>query len=103
MAKIVSFKVTDLERAIITVIAHRAVLEGFCTKGNILNLRMDITATHVNGCPLRLADLAVAGQNNFGHDLLGISRYLNRETGQLGGHFHPRFSKPQEIVGYSHE
>ncbi len=53
---------------------------------------MDITAVHANGCPLRLRDLLLADDFNFAHDVFGIRRHLDRTTGQLGGHFLPRFS-----------
>jgi hypothetical protein len=53
---------------------------------------MDIEACHCNGTPLRLADLADADDANFGHDVFGIRRFLNRETGELEGFFVPRYA-----------
>lgn len=53
---------------------------------------MDVNAAHANGCPLRLADLLAADDGNFGHDVFGIRRNLDRETGKLGGHFSPRYA-----------
>ena len=40
---------------------------------------MDITATHLNGNPLRLAALLAADDFNFMHDVCGIARHLNRD------------------------
>ena len=60
-----------------------------------LSYVMDITATHANGNPLRLGALLNADDANFSHDFFGIIRHLDRETGQLGGCFVPRFSVPQ--------
>ena len=57
-----------------------------------INISMDITAVHANGCPLRLADLLAADDFNFISDISGINRYLNRETGVLVGFFEPRFA-----------
>lgn len=54
---------------------------------------MDIAATHCNGNPLRLEALLAADEFNFAHDIFGIRYHLNRETGKLGGHFLPRFTK----------
>lgn len=56
---------------------------------------MDITVCHRNGTPLRLADLLAADDFNFSHDVFGIRRHLDRTTGKLMNHFHPRYAKPE--------
>ena len=56
-----------------------------------LSLRKDLTACHLNGCPLRLADLLAADDFNLIHDVGGISGHIDRETGQLMDCFSPRF------------
>jgi hypothetical protein len=55
---------------------------------------MDITAIHCNGTPLRLADLAAADDFGFFHDVYGINRHIDRDTGTLTGFFLPRFCAP---------
>ena len=57
-----------------------------------MSLTMDITATHGNGCPLRLGELLEADALNFAHDIAGIRFHINRETGRLEGFFLPRFA-----------
>ena len=57
-----------------------------------MDAMMDIEACHSNGCPLRLNELLATDDGNFGHDVFGIRRHLDRETGKLGGCFLPRFS-----------
>lgn len=57
-----------------------------------LDADMDITATHCNGNPLRLDDLLNADAFQFAHDIGGIRRHLNRETGKLEDCFVPRFT-----------
>jgi hypothetical protein len=57
------------------------------------NLLMDITACHCNGCPLDLDELLICRDSDLGHDIGGIQRYLNRETGKLENHFVPRCAK----------
>ena len=57
------------------------------------DLDMDITACHLNGTPLRLADLLAADDFNFTHDVFGIRRFMDRTTGKLTGFFSPRFRK----------
>lgn len=60
-----------------------------------INLIMDLTAADgVNGnAPLDWARLIKADDFNFMHDLGGISRHLDRDTGRLGDCFVPRFTK----------
>ena len=58
----------------------------------VLDIMMDVVATHCNGSPLRLGDLLAANDFNFLHDISGIAKHLNRETGQLENCFRPRFS-----------
>jgi len=53
---------------------------------------MDVTACHLNGCPLRLQELLDTDTFNFAHDVFGIRRHLSRETGELGDCFLPRFA-----------
>ena len=60
-----------------------------------INLVMDLTAADgVNGnLPLDWDRLLTADDFNFMHDLSGICRHMNRETGKLGDCFLPRFTK----------
>lgn len=57
-----------------------------------INLEMDLIACHLNGNPLKLKELLAADDFNFVHDLAGISRHINRETGALEDCFSPRYS-----------
>lgn len=57
-----------------------------------MDMHMDLSAVHANGNPLRLDDLLAADDFNFAHDILGIRRNLDRETGKLENFFSPRFS-----------
>jgi hypothetical protein len=92
----IQFNASKSERKLITKIAQRA--EQFAAfagiKYDVLDASMDIEACHCNGCPLDLGDLQFASDEDFGHDVLGIRRHLNRKTGQLGGCFHPRYATP---------
>lgn len=53
---------------------------------------MDITACHLNGCPLKLDALLDADGFNFAHDVFGIRQHINRETGKLQDFFLPRYA-----------
>ena len=54
-------------------------------------LLMDLCAAHASN-PLRLEELLNADDANFTHDVFGIRRHMDRDTGKLGGCFSPRFS-----------
>lgn len=62
-------------------------------KLNRHSLLMDLTACHTNGCPLDLAGLADARDGDFGHDVFGIHRYIDRDTGTLTMCFRPRYAR----------
>ena len=92
--KTVSFDVDGEDHDLILDVVDRAMKLAKKLKVNYSpdDCEMDLSACVANGNPLRLADLLKADDGNFGHDIFGIRRFLNRETGQLEGHFRPRFS-----------
>lgn len=55
---------------------------------------MDMGAANgVNGnLPIDVAGLLAADDFNFAHDVFGIMRHINRETGAIDGFFVPRFT-----------
>jgi len=58
-------------------------------------LIMDLNACHSNGCPLDLPSLLVGNMEDFGHDVGGIQKYIDRETGKLTQCFVPRHAKKE--------
>lgn len=52
---------------------------------------MDLTAAHCNGSPLDLQALLGAQPFDFSHDVFGIARHINRDTGKLENCFVPRY------------
>lgn len=90
----VKFNATKAEVAVISIIADRAVQAAKAAGIDYAksDAFMDIEACHSNGCKLELAKLAAADDFNFGHDVLGIRRYIDRSTGKLLNHFLPRFA-----------
>jgi hypothetical protein len=94
MAKLmdISFETTADEFFLIGEIADRANVHGERRMGFI----MDLCATHANGTPMDFERLLNADETSFWHDLRGIARHLNRETGQLDGMFLPRFARKED-------
>lgn len=63
-----------------------------------MDVEMDLAAVHAH-TPLRLGALAAADEFNFAHDIGGIHRHLNRQTGELEDCFLPRFTVPMGRQG----
>lgn len=91
----VNFEVSEADAKLIDRIARRAadMVKQHTSSFNQVHCAMDITAVHVNGNPLDLAQLAESEDMHFVHDVWGIRRHINRSTGQLENDFSPRFSK----------
>lgn len=90
-----SFKIGSKKEArTINKIAHRAVAlaESAGIHYPIMDADMDVTACHVNGCPLKLDALLAADEFNFAHDVFGIRRHIDRTTGELQNCFVPRYA-----------
>jgi len=92
----IKFTTTATEHRVISKLAKRAVLLAKKHGGDygMMDAKMDILATHLNGCPLNLKKLMLAEDFDFAHDVFGIRRHLDRETGQLKNCFFPRCARP---------
>jgi hypothetical protein len=83
----------DEHRAIMSIVQRYANLVGDHVSVNPLSLMMDIEACHCNGCPIDLVALLNAERDtDLVHDVSGIERHMNRDTGQLDEGFTPRYS-----------
>jgi hypothetical protein len=103
----ISWEIGRRESEIILEIVSRAV--GLAESANLLRdlppgarasfraeLGMDLTATHANGCPLRLEELLAAPPADFAHDVFGIREHIDRDTGTLRDCFLPRYARRTE-------
>ena len=87
----INWNATKQEHGLIGEIVKRAVNE---LKGIVvMDLNMDITATHLNGTPLDLEKLLAFDEFNFSHDIYGIMDHIDRTNGKLTRGFLPRCSK----------
>lgn len=59
---------------------------------DLMTVDMDLSLCHMSN-PLKLDELMAADNGNFAHDVFGIRRHLNRETGKLEDCFSPRYSR----------
>jgi hypothetical protein len=91
------FTASRAEMELITAIAKRAVAKAieYDVDYEMLDAEMDLTACHANGCPLDLPKLLAAPDGDFGHDVYGIRRFIDRSTGKLMECFVPRCAARQ--------
>ncbi len=88
----ITFQTSRIESDLIVEIVGRWA-KHMDTYGMVVDrgpVTMDITAAHANGCPLDLIGLLEAAEGDFTHDVAGILRHLDRETGRLTACFTPR-------------
>jgi len=83
----INLNATPEDQKLIDEITLRAIQLG---DFDALTINMDLTATHLNGTPLKLAELLTFPKIDFMHDIYGINRHLNRETGEMMDCFLPR-------------
>jgi hypothetical protein len=94
----INFDCSNEDTGLCEQIAARAVKVLPSAKFVLRDTVMDLMACHCNGTPLDLPKLLAAPVPDFGHDVGGIRRHLNRSTGELEGHFQPRCARPEVIV-----
>jgi hypothetical protein len=90
-----NWDVTEEDLNLISQIVERA--KSHFRNVDTLQLSMDLTAVHLNYCPLNLQGLLQARKMDFCHDISGISVYINRDTGQLEDCFIPRFAQQETM------
>lgn len=88
--KKINWDITTEDQNKINAICERVLKTINCDK---LGLLMDVTTTHLNGCPLDLDGLLISENFDFFHDIVGIARNIDRKTGQLKNCFLPRYAK----------
>lgn len=90
----VSLEISADDRLSVEAIVKRAMGLGLITRSyNRMTCTMDLIATHANGNPMDFGRLLSADNFNFSHDVCGIARHIDRNTGRLMGFFSPRFSR----------
>lgn len=102
----ISFDTDMVERGLIDDIVARAMKDLGPDVPTLAakELNMDITACHCNGTPLDLPKLLAAPEPHFGHDVLGIRRFIDRSTGKLPENkFSPRCRQHEQLREEKHE
>ena len=102
----VNWDTTSTEADLIDEIAKRylALIGHEESEHMRLDIRMDLTACHLNGTPLDLEGLSQAPDFALAHDVQEIGRHIDRTTGKLKGlstdadapAFVPRYAAPSE-------
>lgn len=85
---IMDFKLSKKDRAALDKVIARAKKELVIT--DVQDMDMSLTACHKYDVKLDFEKMLRAKVSDLGHDIYGIIRHINPETGKLGRHFHPR-------------
>ena len=100
----INWKITKEETLTITMIVDR-MAERQAKAGvhpwqrlNPIRLHMDLTACHANGCPLDLTGLLEASDEDFSHDIHGITQHIDRNDAHLRDCFTPRYAVQKAVV-----
>lgn len=98
--KEISFACTEEETRLVCAIVDRAAEAGHVRSAKKPDhwyqqdtMAMDLIACNANGCPLDFQRLLDADGLNFIHDVAGIARHMDRDTGQLTDCFRPRHTR----------
>ena len=86
-------KVSEQDRLLIFKIANRAAKNN--PELDKQGVEMDLIATHLSGCPLKLQEMLNGNDFDLMHDIYGINRHLCHKTGNLDKTFLPRFAQPK--------
>jgi hypothetical protein len=96
----VNFESTDEELALIEKIVERAENVGYVRGRKSRShwytkttMTLDLLAANANGNPMDFERMLATDDLNFLHDVAGIARHMNRETGKFNDFFSPRFTK----------
>lgn len=87
------FTATRPQMVLIKRIAERVFKEMPDYPDDLQTVMMDLDAAHSNGCPLNFPLLLNAPRMDFAHDVYGIRRHIDRETGKLLDCFVPRCAR----------
>lgn len=90
---ITNWEISNADFDTLVLVATRALRELPNYPDNRRTLIMDLNACHSNGCPLYFKGLLDAPVGDLVHDIYGIRKAINRNTGQLSEDcFVPRFA-----------
>ena len=84
------FDITKKDQTLLDIILE--MIRAVSPKTNIFDIEMDLIACHLNGNRLDFEKLMWFDEFDFFHDLLGIQRHMDRNTGKLKNCFSPRSS-----------
>ena len=93
----INWRLNDTDKQKVAQIAKRArdLFRGQAMDADLQSIKMDLAACHNHGCPLDFDKLLGFDNFNLMHDINGINRHLDHETGELDGRFLPRAAMPQ--------
>jgi hypothetical protein len=89
----ISFTMTKADAVLLAAVVARVNLKDRMTPSAQRDFMMDVQATHANGCPLDFTKWLSFDDFSFWHDVRGIQRHIDRQSGELRNCFLPRCAK----------
>lgn len=80
---ITHWEITREDFDLLVLVAQRVLRDLRTYPDNQRTLIMDLNACHANGCPLDFKGLLDAPIQDLSHDIYGIRKAIDRETGKL--------------------
>jgi hypothetical protein len=95
---ITNWEITKEDYDLLVLVAVRAKAELTGYPDDRRTLIMDLNACHANGCALDFKGLLAAPLGDFSHDIYGIRKAINRDTGKLTEDvFMPRYAAANHV------
>jgi len=99
---ITHWEITNKEFDLLVQVAKRALRELKDYPDDQRTLIMDLNACHSNGCPLYFRGLLDAPLQDFSHDIYGIRKAIDRNTGKLTEDvFMPRYALANHLLTHA--
>jgi hypothetical protein len=94
---ITNWEISREDHDLAVKVAERALRELTDYPDDKHTLYMDLNACHSNSCPLDFKGLLEADMQDFSHDIYGIRKHINRDTGKLEDLFTPRYALANHV------
>lgn len=93
-----NWRIAPRDYELLNEVVDRAIKELPRYPDSAATLLMDLNACHSNGCPLDFAGLLNADRYEFSHDIYGIRKAIDRNTGKLTEDcFMPRYALSNRV------
>jgi hypothetical protein len=94
---ITNWEITNPEFDLLVQVADRALAAFTHYPDDKRTLVMDLMACHANACALDFKSMLEGPLQDLSHDIYGIRKHINRDTGKLEDFFTPRYALANHV------